>query len=292
MSDPLDPRTGAPGAAPRASHRPSSAGHPGGPALDPLEDLLVGYVRATEISPAPDLAARIHARIAADPARTPPRRFVAAVWALDAGRALGAFRQTLGSALGHGRFPALVRVQAMGLVLLTLLVVGAGVVIGAMGVSTLLRGPQPAPVVIAPSPSPWSGPTTPVPTVSPDTTPSPGIITPSPTPLPSQPDQPPVPSPTSPVPETSRTRRPTLGPEGTPGPGVTPRPTRQPTPEPLDTPRPTRSPRPPATPEPAETPEAGDPSDAGDAGDDARSGDEGWSGGLIAIDPVLLSDRA
>ncbi len=104
-----------------------------------LGDLLDAFARSTDIRPAPDLARRIHATISREPARTPPRRFLAAILALRPGAARDAFRQLAGVAVGRGRFPAVVRVQALALVALTVAGLGMAAVGGAVGIVRMVE---------------------------------------------------------------------------------------------------------------------------------------------------------
>ena len=138
MSDPrdrgVDPRT------PRASDGYAAA-HGGDPARERLRHptrwrRCSTGMRVPRMSlPAPDLARRVHAAISREPARTPPRRFLAALVGLRPAAARDAFRQSAGVALGRGRFPALVRAQALALVVLIVGVVGVAGVVGAVGVT-------------------------------------------------------------------------------------------------------------------------------------------------------------
>ena len=257
MSDPGDPGRVDP-SMPRPSQRASGATAGRQPSGDPVVEQLLAYVAATDIPPAASLASRIQARVAQEPAQTPSRRFVVALVALSPGRAWAAFRQAAGAAFGRGSFPAAVRVQALALMLVTVLAVGALGAGGAIGLDTLVRRPdQPAPTV-----PPNVVPATLLPTASPVVTPS--LVSPSPSgnltghepgPTPSA-SQPPTQGTTS-TPAPLHTPAPDVTPRSThrPGPTPTPRPTHTP----LPTPRPPHTPRPTETPEPTETTEPTDP---------------------------------
>ncbi|MFN8620436.1 MAG: hypothetical protein U0869_06790 [Chloroflexota bacterium] len=298
MSGPIDPRWGPPGAS-------QGAGAPG--PRDPLEDLLERYVHATDVPPAPDLSRRVHARLSAEPARTPPRRFLAGLFALDLLRARDAFRQTAGAAVGRGRFPGMVRVQSFGLVVLTLALLGAGVAVGASALVRLadsIEDRQDPPLLVAsPSPSPWASPSpspwaSPSPSPVPSPSPSPSAI-PSPSPSPSaEPSESPEPT------EATDDRTPEPDGPGAQGGDATPRPPRETqrpdratprpdrsTPRPERTPRPTRKPKPretekpekTETPEPTETPEDG--SGGGGKGGGQGPGGDGSTTLWLALDP-------
>lgn len=293
---------------PRPSGRLPSSGTPGdgtpgrGTATDPvttMTQLLDRYAASTDVAPPPDLASRIRARIALEPVPTPPRRFVAALGSLAPRAALAAFRHSVGAAFGRGRFPAVVRAQALGLVLLVVLSVGA---LGAGGVVVLrsvIEGPDrtspavPQPSDVRPSSSPSDGLAV---DASPDASATPAprhTARPTPTATPSRPEDTPQPtrSPRStptPTPTSTPTRKPRVTPTPEPTddsqePPKTPRPTKTPpptrTPHPTDPPEPEKTDRP-ETPEPVETDQPG------------GGGGDGWSGALVAVDLVLLSRRA
>ena len=99
MSLPNDPRRGP--AAPQG-------------APDPIEEILARYARATDVQPAPDLSARILGRIAEEPQR-PAGRYLAALASLRPTRIRASFSGLVRVAAGRGRYPALVRAQALGL---------------------------------------------------------------------------------------------------------------------------------------------------------------------------------
>jgi hypothetical protein len=69
-------------------------------------DCLVGSL---DVRPHADLADRVLQRVAAEPATSAPRRFFAAVAALDMGASIRMFRQTMAVALVGTRLPAIVR---------------------------------------------------------------------------------------------------------------------------------------------------------------------------------------
>ena len=121
---------------------------------------------ATDIPPAPTLTARIQARVALEPRQTPVRRFVVALMALKLGRAWFAFGQAAGAAVGRGTFPAMVRVQALALMLVAVMAVGALGAGGAIGLDALVRPPDhPAPTLppglVQPTAAPSAAPGTP-----------------------------------------------------------------------------------------------------------------------------------
>jgi hypothetical protein len=311
-----------------AARRPQS-GTPGPagrtpPPVDPLESLLEGYARSTEITPAPDLSRRVHAAISREPARTPPRRFLVALFGFRLAAARDAFAQTAGVAVGRGRFPALVRAQAMALVILTLGVVGVGAVGAAVGLRGVVDGldldPPPVQVVVSPSPSPSASPTaspspspSPSPSASSSASPSP-TVSPSPEPT-DEPTEDPTDDPTAEPTENTtvqvrRTQAPDDETKATPKPTQRPRATAKPTPkatrEPKETEKPRRTSRPTKTPKPAETEKPDDDDDDDDPDetdepdddDDDNSGSGGNSGPgsadrsasrmTVAVGPVLL----
>jgi hypothetical protein len=291
MSDPRDSGRPAP-REPRASQRAQRGhGDAGGPqpSGDPIVDGLLAYAAATDIAPAPTLATRIHARVGQEPRQTPVRRFVVALLALKLGRAWFAFKQAAGAAIGRGSFPAMVRVQALALMLVAVMAMGALGAGGAMGLDALVRPPvHPAPTLppglvkpsLVPSTMPLVSPEPASPSPSIDTTiqrPGPttdtGNVPPGSTPTPTPRDGQHTPRPghtPAPTPRPIPTPRPTH----TPQPGETPKPTH--TPKPTLTPKPTRMPRPTETPEPEQT-DGPEPTDGG------GSGGNGGNGGLDAI---------
>jgi hypothetical protein len=215
-----------------------------------MAELLERYAGRTMVTPRSEWVAQIHGRIAQEAARTPSRRFVVALAALAPGEAAAAFRESVAAAFGQGRFPALVRVQAMALVLLVVLsvgVVGAG---GAIMASTILRPPEvpehTVPVV-QPSPVPSERPTRgPVSPTLPADRPTPAVATPRPqvTPI-AESTRVPLPTPQ---------RRPTPRPEDTPGVQATPEPHPTPRPHPTQKPHPTPQPHPTQKPHPTPQP--------------------------------------
>ncbi len=211
------------------------------------------------------------ARIAREPDRTPPRRFVLAVSHLRMRSAVGAFRQLLRVTVGQGHFPVLLRAQALGLVLLTVVgaaVLGAG---AAAGVARLLQD-QPGLTEMAPDESPDTNrvsipaPSDAMKSTRPERTPPAADRTLQ------------APQPTT---RPARAARPTAAPDGatkvssTPGPTRRPGPTRTPRPE--RTPHPTERPTPTDEAEPTETPESED--HGGGDGDPDGEGTGGEHGG-------------
>jgi hypothetical protein len=227
-----------------------------------MAELLERHAGRTMVTPRSEWVAQIHGRIAQEAARTPSRRFLVALAALAPREAASAFRQSVSAAFGQGRFPALVRVQAMALVLLVALsvgVVGAG---GAIMASTILRPPE-APEhtvpVVQPSPVPSERPTLiPASPAVPPNRSTPAAATPRPQATPTL-DSAPEPRPT---PESHPTPRPgvTPGVEATPEPHPTPQPhptqKPHPTPQPHPTQKPHPTPKPDRTPKPHPTPKA------------------------------------
>ena len=281
---------------------------PKGSGSDPAVEALLEYLATTAVTPPSDLTARIQARIAREPDRTPPRRYLLALLHLRLGTAAGAFRQLVGVVGGRGSFPALMRAQALGLVLVTLLA-AAGLAAGAaVGVTKLVqdqRSTHPTPPTRTLLPDPTGIPT---PRRSEDLvtpTPSDGVHQLDATHRPTEPKQTPRPSRT-PRPQQVGGSDPTHTPaDATQRPDKTPRagrpePTRTPHPTPKKTPRPDRTPRPTEHPEPTETPESDDGSDGGHGPgeSDTPDGHDGkgsmWSGDvwLAALVPPSLSDPA
>jgi hypothetical protein len=270
-----------------APRRPSASPEPQHPGGDPAVNALLEYLAATSMSPPPDLTTRIHARIALEPDRTPPRRFVLALLHLRLATAIGAFRQVVQVAAGRGRFPTLIRAQALGLVLVAALGAVALGMGAAAGLQRLFEEhPNPTPSLPTPTlPSPAS----PMPTtdgvVVRSPVPSPDMATPGPSPLAES-------RVAQPTPATPERPRATVKPSkagsdavsrATPRPAATPRPTPRPRPEqrPEPTPRPTHKPQATEHPEPTETPEA----DGHDGGDDSGGGDGGGEDAPDETDP-------
>lgn len=266
---------------------------------DPTMDALLEYLAATALAPAPDLASRIQVRIAQEPDRTPTRRFLLALVHLRLATALGAFRQLVRVAGGGGNFPALLRAQALGLVLVTTLsavALGVGAAVSVQRVISERRGPvptDPAPTV----PSRTTGPTL-APIASAPPTDDLGSPTPSP-----QADAPlthptPTPDPAAQADRPGKTQKPERGssttahPTPRPQPTKTPRPTKTTRPQPTKTPRPGRTPHPTERPErtdrpePTETPEPEDGGGhgGGDGAGETDKPDDGtvWSGVVMA----------
>jgi len=143
-----------PSGRPRHSRCIPSSPVPVGP-VDDVSARLERFAASTHVAPRADLAERVHARLAMEPGPTPPRRFLVAVGALAPRPALAAFRQSLGAALGRGRFPMVVRAQALGLVLLVVLSVGALGAGGAVLLAAVVQQRvQPTPSIPLPKASP------------------------------------------------------------------------------------------------------------------------------------------
>ena len=236
------------------------------PDSDPAVEALLEYLSTTAVTPPADLTARIQARIAREPDRTPPRRYLLALLHLRLRTAAGAFRQLVSVAGGRGTFPALLRVQALGLVLVTVLAavaLGAGAVVG---VTKLVQDRR----VTDPTPHPTRT-ILPGPTLSPTPRQADDLTTPVPSPS----DGVHLLDASTPPVEPTRTARPSKTPrqaggsDATPHPAKTPRverpePTRTPHPTPKKTLRPDRTPRPTERPERTERPEPTDTPESGD----------------------------
>jgi hypothetical protein len=91
---------------------------------------LERYLDATAVSPPPDLVGRIGARLLFEPPSTAPRRFLAALRALDARGILRGLAQNVSAAFRPGTRSMLLRAQAMAIVLVTLSTIGFGSVAG------------------------------------------------------------------------------------------------------------------------------------------------------------------
>ena len=91
-------------------------------------DRIVG---SADVHPRTDLADRVLQRVAAEPTTSAPRRFFAAVAALDMRASIRMFRQTMAAAWGGTRLPAIVRFQAIAVVMLIVSLVGTAGVLGA-----------------------------------------------------------------------------------------------------------------------------------------------------------------
>lgn len=238
---------------------PSELRSPGEPepSAAELADALVAAreleaMAATEgIRPTEGFADRVMTAIASEPA---PRLVVQPRTVARGGRPaalLVALRDAWGVASSGGR-PLAVRAQALGFVLLAVLIVGSLTGVAAIGVGGLL-GPHPSPTSL------------PVPTTSP---------------IPSH-RAPLAPSP-SPSPEATTEPGGSSEPSDSAEPAETPHATE--TPEPTETPergtaRPTRTRRPGETPEPTETPEASDDHGGGGSDDPKSSNDHGGGNG-------------
>ena len=108
------PGTGAATSGPSASDPP-----------DRTTERLERYAAATALTLPAELSRQIHARIASEPRLTPPRRFALALAALAPGSVLRALRDNADAALGRTSLGAVVRLQALGILLLVVLTVGA-----------------------------------------------------------------------------------------------------------------------------------------------------------------------
>jgi hypothetical protein len=233
---------------------------------DPAVDALLDYLVATAVTPPTDLAARIQARVEGAPPPPPPRRNRLARLHLRLPTAAGAFRQLVHVTMGRGRFPALMRAQALSLVLITVLSAAALVAGAAIGVTQLVQDRRaPAVPIVVPDPDRTS-------------TPSPDLETPRPTdadtdrvaePTPRRSDRTPRPEATR---RPSKTAAPVSDPDPTRRPARTPKPTERPTAE--GTPRPERTPRRTERPEKTEHPEPTETPEADGDGDD----DDGHTG--------------
>ena len=237
-----------------------------GPDADELAGIareLVAFGDETRLAPPPDLVDRVMAVVATEPVPTPPVTFLHAVGALALVDAWRAWRLNVRVALGTGRAPGRLRIQALAVVVVAALLVGLGGTTVVVGAAQFVRS------VVAPSISDQD--TTPVPSridTSPTPSPQPSTTTPEIT----------VPSAPSTSPDASEdpgeTAEPGNGSESSEDPGAssgsstTPRPARTPrpteTPETGDggehedgTPKPSDTPRPSDTPEPTSTSNSG-----------------------------------
>ena len=215
---------------------------PGDPGRDPRAtvqanaDALAWYVASIDVTPPDDLASRTLARVRQEPRRTPPGRLLAALASLSPSRIRSAFARNLDAAAGRMAAAPVVRAQAIALVAVLVLSVGALGTAGAVVLRNALdRRPALPSVAASPSPSPSPSPTPrPTPVVR-------ALDTPAPTPT--------LPAITPILP---------IGPQGTPStrvPGTAaPAATRAPASDPTDRPRPT--PKPDRTQRPRPTPKA------------------------------------
>ncbi len=209
-------------------------------------------------------ADRVMAAVAAEPVPAPARAAGVAIQAASLRRLLASIRDAFRVSFGAG-FPMVARVQALALVLVVVAAAGGGT----MGAASALG-------VFNAAPSPSTGPETPAPVASDNSTVSPPIeATPSPSPEPAESEEP------SGSLEPAETDEPgasagatddgsaTASPSDDHGGASTPRPTVKPTPRPTDTPRPTRTPSPSptqsddhggdsGTPRPSDTPKPSD----------------------------------
>jgi hypothetical protein len=254
---------------------------PGGPGRDPRAtaqanaEALAWYVASIDVTPPDDLAARALARVRQEPRRTPPGRLLAALASLSPSRIRSAFARNLDAAAGRMATAPAVRAQAIALVAVLVLSVGALGTAGAVVLrDTLDRRPAPPSIGASPSPLLSPSPTpSPTPLVTPPARPTPTLpaITPF---LPIGPDGPTdtrVPGTAAPlrtgapVPERTDRPRPTPRADRTPRPRPTAKPDKtqkpRPTPKADRTPKPRRTPRADRTPRPgtgpAQTPRGG-----------------------------------
>lgn len=91
---------------------------------------LERYLDATAVSPRPDLVERIGARLRLEPPSTAPRRFMAALRALDVRMIGRGLAQNVSTAFRPGTRSMLLRAQAMAIVLVTLTTIGFGSITG------------------------------------------------------------------------------------------------------------------------------------------------------------------
>jgi hypothetical protein len=91
---------------------------------------LERYLDATAASPPPDLVEHISARLLLEPSSTAPRRYLAAIRALDLRAITRGLAQNATAAFRPGPRSMLLRAQAMAIVLVTLATVGFGSVAG------------------------------------------------------------------------------------------------------------------------------------------------------------------
>ena len=151
---------------------PSPRPGDGAPSPVPPEDLVAArlehFAASTTVLPRPDLHARVLGRLAEEPRTSAPRRFRAALIALDLTAAIRAFRQVLDTAVAgrptrsSPRASVAIRAQALALVLLVVSVValagtagGVGAVAGIAAIIDGQRVTQPdVPVVALPTPGP------------------------------------------------------------------------------------------------------------------------------------------
>lgn len=245
-------------------------------------DALAWYVASVDVTPPTDLSARVLARVAQEPRRTPPGRLVAALVSLSPRRIARAFRRNLDAAAGRVAAAPVVRAQAIALVVMLVVSVGALGTAGAWVVRTTLDRQPALPSVAAPTPT-MRLVITPSPTSSPDLTPpmrTPNLVVPTDGPaIPVGPDV------TLPGPTDRRVGPDRTPPERPPRPDHTqkPKPTQKPRPtqEPKRTqkPRPTQKPHPTQKPKPTQKPRPTPRSGQGQAGQ-AQGADgtpaDGW----------------
>lgn len=148
-------------------------GQPDPSELGPLAEGLEGITREldafadeTRLAPPADLADRIMAAVADEPVPTPPITFLHAVGALALVDAWRAWRLNLRVALGEGRAPGRLRLQALAIVVIAALLVGIGGSTVAVGAARLVQGlvtpsvtdldatPDPSGLEVSPQPRP------------------------------------------------------------------------------------------------------------------------------------------
>src|SRR4051794_29119477 len=140
---------------------PRSSSQPPGSVTDPTlreTELLIERVAARgALTPRPDWLRSVHERITREPAPTPARRFVRAIVALSPRAAAAAFMASISAVTGRGRIPAVVRAQALAVVLLTVVSVATVATAGAMVLDRFNHLPSvasPTAPVELPDPSP------------------------------------------------------------------------------------------------------------------------------------------
>jgi hypothetical protein len=253
-------------------HDPSELG-PLGEGLDGIARELDAFADETRLAPPVDLADRIMAAVAAEPVPTPPVTFLHAVGALALVDAWRAWRLNLQVALGQGRAPRRLRLQALAVVVIAALLVGIGGSTVAVGAARLVQGlvapsvtdldatPDPSGLEVSPQPSP---------TMSSDS-----LISPDESVKPSESTEPgeiKAPGESS-EPAENEGRSAGGGSAATPRPDRTPRATETPEPDETEDADETNDDDETATPKPNETPHPTSTSD--DSGDGSGSGGSG-----------------
>ena len=102
-------------------------------------------VTSADAQPRAELTSRVLHRIAAEPRTSAPRRFLAALAALDASATIHGFGQTAATVVGGSRIPAIVRLQAMAIVLVMVSVASTVGVVGAaatLSIAEIVTSPQ------------------------------------------------------------------------------------------------------------------------------------------------------